>query len=341
MEPCPWRRIPTNGSQRGRGTDWVEPTLTSVKRARGRDCGDEAGDSSDQGRRPFGALQLLGVALAVLVLAACSDDSASGLDTSGEHRAEVEAEFRPDTNTSIVESVLYGHSSGAFELELAGYNLMSSCVQAAGFDWPAVKPTEALILADVQPIVRLLSVDDARSKGYGFSESTPAAQIGDPVGDYRSSLAPAQIQAFDALVSTCSETTRETLFADTRQYEDLRQQLEQKRLDFYTAFNSLDSIEALTQDWSDCMKSAGYQVHTPGDAVNLAWGPGIQGTSASPTQEFAVALADANCRVQTDYEATYIDEFLNAESSFVYENEALIVSLVQLRYGKLKAMPFS
>ncbi|QQS23691.1 MAG: hypothetical protein IPM43_09565 [Actinomycetota bacterium] len=273
----------------------------------------------------------------MLVVVSCGGDGESDLDTSGEHRAEVEADFRPDINTSIVDSVLYGQSSGAFELELAGYNLMSYCVQTAGFDWPAVKPTEALILADVKPIVRLLSVEGARSKGYGFADLTPAVQMGDPVGDYRSSLAPAQIQAFDTLVSTCSEDTRGALFADTRQYEDLRQQLEQKRLDFYTAFESLDSIEALTRDWSDCMKSAGYQVDTLSDAVNLASsteGPGIQGISVTPTREFAIALADADCRVKTDYEAIYIDEFRNAESSFVYENEGLIVSLIQLRYGR-------
>ncbi len=145
--------------------------------------------------------------------------------------------------------------------------------------------------------------------------------------------------AFDDIVGACRARTTSALFVDSLLYERRREELEAKRIDFYSAFSAAPQVAALAGAWSACMRLKGYDVQTISDAVQLAAAtrnPATQGESASPATEFAVALADAQCRVETNYEATYIELFRNAESAFVFENEALLLELIQLRYGKLQ-----
>jgi hypothetical protein len=277
--------------------------------------------------------------IATAAAAGCSGGSARPVDFTGSHRRQIEARFSPDSNVSVIDSVLYGASSGAFKLEHTGFTLMTSCVEATGFKWPATEPTASVISAEVKPILKRLPLSQAKAHGYGFSDALPHLPSGDPVADYNAALSTSQQTAYAKVIDTCGARTSSALFADKTKYERLREDLQTKRIDFYTSFSAAPPVVALTGKWSSCMQLKGYRVKSISEAVQLAAAtpePANQGTSASPKTEFAVALADAGCRVETNYEAAYIDLFRNAESTFVFENEALLVELIQLRYGKLQ-----
>lgn len=274
-----------------------------------------------------------------LPILGCSDSSGdeARLDFSGEHRLEMEAEFHPAENISIVESVLYGPSSDAVELEQTSYELIRACVEDAGFEYPATFPSSDLLLGEIQPILPTLSVEQAQSRGYGFSELPVTAQR-DSLAEYRAALeSDAHRSAFDSTLLHCAEAAHDTLFRDYGLYDEQRGVLESKRIEFYTAFDASDEVRSLEKEWSKCMGGAGYEVDAHWDAVGLAAGGQSvqQGHSPDISTEVRVAVADAQCRLATNFEQRYLDLFRDAESAFVFDNEALLLEVIDLRFGKL------
>ncbi|MEI8241013.1 MAG: hypothetical protein WCI22_16490, partial [Actinomycetota bacterium] len=70
--------------------------------------------------------------------------------------------------------------------------------------------------------------------------------------------------------------------------------------------------------------------------ANIAAANELAGAAGSGQGAKAIAIADANCRTATNYEAQYVELYRNAESAFVYEHRAQLLELLQLRYGKLR-----
>lgn len=270
--------------------------------------------------------------LALPSLSACS----SSLDFESSARAAVETRYEPESRLSIVDTLIYGADSGAYELELAGYEFMSDCVEEAGFDWTAARPTQALIAADTTPIIDSLSVDEAMTSGYGFAEPLAPHLAYDPVGAYADGLTSSQSPAFFDVVERCRAESRDLLFEDSLAYEANRELLESARIEFYDAFDAAMPVRELRDEWASCMSGAGHEVDTIEDAVRLASATDSvaeQGRSADPATEFTIAVADARCRAQTAYEDQFIDLFRRAEANFVEENEDLILTVRDLRYG--------
>lgn len=264
------------------------------------------------------------------VLASCSSGPTDS--APGSHRVEVLKQYWPDANVSIIDTLLYGTKSGAFELELDGYNAMSQCVAEAGFEWHAVRPTRALIEADVVPIVRPLSLEAAAAGGYGMASQarlSSATSITAGFDDYRNELSQTERDSFDAVTRQCRQSTNKVLFADRGGYELARQNLEKLRLDMSNRFSGLAGIRGLNETWSKCVTAAGFTIATPDDAPAFVISNGGQRDT-----EIEVATADARCRLADDYEARYLDTFYDLESSFVFDHQALILDVVQRRYTK-------
>jgi hypothetical protein len=99
--------------------------------------------------------------------------------------------------------------------------------------------------------------------------------------------------------------------------------MEEQRNQFIDAFNAASQVRALDAAWSSCMRGKGYAVANIAAAYEMAGAKDV-------------AIADANCRAATNYEAQYVELYRNAESAFVYEHRAQLLELLQLRYGKLR-----
>jgi hypothetical protein len=103
-----------------------------------------------------------------------------------------------------------------------------------------------------------------------------------------------------------------------------------KQNQFIEAFTASSPVQQLERTWSACMRTKGYNVAAITDAQQIADNGYLKATD--------IAVADANCRITTNYEASYIDLYRNAESAFVYANQQQIIDLWELRYGKLVAL---
>jgi hypothetical protein len=249
-----------------------------------------------------------------------------GLDFSGTHRAAMEAEFPPDPGAPMLESALIGSKSGAYELETKSRTDMVSCMKSVGFEFPLPPMTRATLAAEESQIIAPLKPEMAAKYGYG---RTPENALPDskPADEYRAKLSTLKQQLFDAAAGHCLSTSRSKAFADFTKYEARRVVMEGQRNQFIDAFNASSPVHALDAAWSACMKDKGFAVADIRAAQQLA-GPGGGST--------AVAVADANCRAATNYEAQYIELYRNAESAFVNEHRAQLLELLQLRYGKLR-----
>jgi hypothetical protein len=248
------------------------------------------------------------------------------IDFSGTHRAAMESRFPPDPDVPMLESAILGSKSGAYELEFASRSVMVACMNQAGFEFPLPTLTRAMIQADATPIIRRLSPAQAAVNGYD-SLSSPTDQP-KPADDYRATLDSLKQQAFDAAAAECGAKARDSAFSDFRAYEAARMPMEEQRNTFIDAFAASTPVKKLDAEWSTCMKDKGY------DLANIQGAYELAGASAARAKK--VAIADADCRVATHYEATYIDLYRTAESAFVYDHQAAILHLLQLRYGKLR-----
>ena len=254
-----------------------------------------------------------------------------GVDFSGAHRAAMEALFPPDPGESLYESTMIGSNSGAYELQGAIENAMNSCMKAVGFEYPVPPITRAMLQSDLAPIVRPLS--PAQAAQYGYQDPGDAAReayktaFDAAIKNYRDTLDSTGQQEFDAAQESCTGTAVNSSFADFAQYESLRVVMENGRNELTTAFAAAAPVQQLDRTWSACMKTKGYDVATTTDALVLA------GTETAKATE--IAVADADCRTATSYEASYIDLYRNAESAFMYDNQQRIIDLWELRYGKL------
>lgn len=258
--------------------------------------------------------------------------AAGGPDFTGVHRAAMEALFPPDDPpASLYESIMIGSTSGAYELQVALENAMNSCMKSVGFDYAAPPITRAMLQSDLAPIIRTLS--PAQAAQYGYQDPADAAREAHKtasdgaIKNYRETLDSTRQQTFDAAQESCSGTSITSPFADYAQYESLRVVMENKHNEFITAFAAAAPVRQLDRTWSACMKTKGYDVTTSTDALVLA------GTETANATE--IAVADADCRITTNYEASYVELYRNAESAFVYDNQQRIIDLWELRYGKL------
>ena len=258
----------------------------------------------------------------------------NGPDFSGAHRTEMEALFPPDPNASLYDSTMGGSASGADELQASIETSRHSCMAAVGFEYPVPAITRAMLQADLAPIIRPLS--PAQAAQYGYQDPADAtreafkAAFDSAIKTYRDTLDPTRQQTFDAAQDSCSGQAITSPFADYGHYESLRVAMENKRNDFTTAFAAAAPVQQLARTWSACMTTKGYDFTSISDAQNLA--------STETTKATAIAVADADCRITTNYEASYIDLYRRAESAFVYDNQQRIIDLWELRYGKLVSL---
>jgi hypothetical protein len=251
-----------------------------------------------------------------------------GLDFSGTHRAAMEAEFPPDPGAPMLESALTGSKSGAYELETASRQDMVACMKSVGFEFPWPALTRAAIESDVSPIIRSLTPESAARYGY---EGPPnvTAPSSTTAEAYRATLSALKQQLFDAAGQECRTRSTADTFTDYSKYEAHRVVMEEQRNQFIDAFNATPQVRALDAAWSSCMRGKGYAVANIAAAYEMAGAASGRGSKD-------IAIADANCRAATNYEAQYVELYRNAESAFVYEHRAQILELLQLRYGKLR-----
>jgi hypothetical protein len=78
------------------------------------------------------------------------------------------------------------------------------------------------------------------------------------------------------------------------------------------------AVKQALADWSQCMKTEGYTAATPFEATEIA--PHPEGGPASK-EEIAIALAEIDCKEQTDLVAVWFTEESKIQKAQIAEHQ--------------------
>lgn len=264
-----------------------------------------------------------------LAISACSNgDGAAPSEPLGFDEtvaADILARYPAPQGSSIVSWLLDGDLSRTAELTRLSNEYTFECMQAAGFtSYPLRNPPPASE-ANLATVITPLPAEQAASLGYTSPLATEKQQWVDPVQGFYDSLSPDQQQAFVLSNEACAASERDVIFnGQFEAYDTVRVDLQDKMLGLFNSFYASPQFGEVTEDWSECMKAAGYRFATPPAAADdmLA--------QDDKSAEIRVAQADAACRGKFGTEERVDDLFRLAEANFIAANESLIVEVMKL-----------
>ncbi len=239
--------------------------------------------------------------------------------------ADVLARYPAPEGSSIVSWLLDGDLSRTAELTRLSNEYTFECMQAAGFtSYPLRNPPPASE-TNLATVLTPLPADQAASLGYTSPTATEEQAWVDPVKGFYDSLSPDQQQAFVSSNEACAVSERDVIFnGQFEAYDTVRVDLQDKMLGLFNTFYASPQFQEVTEDWSECMKAAGYDFATPTAAADDMLAQGDK------RAEIRVAQADAACRGQFGTEERVDDLFRLAEANFIAANERLIVEVMNL-----------
>jgi hypothetical protein len=243
------------------------------------------------------------------------------LDFSGARTREAAAVFGNKPGYSAITVFLEGDGSHRWNREVEIHARTAACMAERGFpDDPPLSYTEKQLTNDfIRPIHLPLTVSEAAQRGYASSDSAVSSAPRPPVTEQPAGKG----QAYGDAEFHCGRAAMNSAFGSYEEYENLRQQLETKVVEFRKAFWIAGPVLALNRDWSRCVGGRGYHFDSPEMARQSATG------QSSSTVERAIAVADATCRAEVNYDKTLLTLFDSAEGAFALDNESLILSLKQ------------
>ena len=287
---------------------------------------------------------IVGGAIISTILVACSESDTTEVLA----QAEVASILRGmDEHTAFIQSV--------------EQQLIARCMERAGFDFvPA--PLSELHPPGSPFVGQTLSLETARREGYGLTELSyieeeHAGDSSDLNSEIYRSLSMAEQHRYDDVLWGSPDTvisvevddelavsnSGDGCVADARRtlYGDLTTWL---RLE-YIALNVLSEASIRVQEdrevitaqaeWSDCMTRSGYAFDEVGDAVNYAVAAYDRLVSQDPgaafDAEMTVAVADAACRVESEYDHALVAAQHRAAAQSVTERQADLLAAQELR----------
>ncbi|QIQ02633.1 hypothetical protein [Streptomyces liangshanensis] len=93
-------------------------------------------------------------------------------------------------------------------------------------------------------------------------------------------------------------------------------------------------VRSAIKDWSDCMKKSGYDVADPYDAVKL--NPS-SGNGQASQAEIATAIADIDCKKQTDLVKIWFEEETSIQHEQIAQNALALDELKKKNTAAVKA----
>ncbi len=305
-----------------------------------------------------GVLALSSVVFVVATLVGCATGAAdsatseegttdAGTTDAGTDEGRIQPEASP---LDPYLDILYGRDGGdeVTQRLVAQDEEIAECMSAAGFEYTP-KPAAYFEAERAAYVTQPDSREWVAVNGYGLS-TLGVTDYPDPNADYVASLSEAESQAYHlALWGTqnsvaggttgCSgsgDSASQPLSLSER-YAPLVEALERLYGDTIPSTDDAVSAEA---DWSGCMAGAGYPgLATRSDAQALATeveasspsGPRAAGTAvdaAKLAHEVEVALADFDCRAETQYDKRLRAVTHAGELRFLEENEHQLNALL-------------
>lgn len=235
-------------------------------------------------------------------------------------------------------------------LERAGNVLIARCMEPAGFQY--FGPTDVNVEAFVGAIqLGVLTPEVAASDGYGLFLPAPPDD-GDDIGQ----LMERGSRYFNSLSSSAQQRYLEVLQGagdagaaesesglqvpmDGCLGESRSELLGERSADVFETFNRVQFLQVNIWDepnvaqalgvWQDCMQEQGYRFESLDEAINYGLLIRADMVEAS-TDEIALALTDAECRIATGLIDTAERAFAEMNRAVIEENEELLITWAEL-----------
>lgn len=286
-------------------------------------------------RRP---VQLVTVAL-VLVIAACGTSSEAESPGSESEPAEAAA-----VRADLVE-IVAGAQRAMILAERAGNVLIARCMEEKGFEFHG--PT----ITDVGGVEHGLTVgsltpESAQEDGYGaYLPSSMGPDPTDPLleagREYYESLSPDDQQRYTEVLMGRGDEDSVVLESGIGINmggclgQSRRELLGDRVLEVYEVFNTVQflrvdvsedpAVREAERAWRSCVQASGYRFERPAEAV--AAGVVMRGDAIEPSpEEIALAVADAECRVESGIVQAAEEAFGRLNQEMLRENERLLAS---------------
>lgn len=202
--------------------------------------------------------------------------------------------------------------------ERAGNVLIEQCMEDKGFEYQAVTGTDVGVSTSGL-MVSALTVEVAAEEGYGPyvlvpGQPAPSEEIRQAGREHFQSLSEAEQQRY--LRALEGEGDRAAVMLDSGVSvvmggcvgESRRQLLGERVLDIFNTFHTVQflqvdvsadpAVRQAEQEWESCMRQSGFGFDRPQAAVEAALA--MRGNATEPSsEEITMAVADAECRVQS------------------------------------------
>lgn len=264
---------------------------------------------------------LLVAALALVASSSCAATSASEsvkVDLTGRMLPTADAKYPVAYGYSRISQLIEGDGDNRWQREVAIGFATADCMHRAGYDYPDIRWTKGQIVSDwVRPRHVALSVDDARTVGYG-----PQPTFSGPPETDDVDLAGEALAKYQDWELQCVVAARDVAFADFQTYEANREILETAVTEFEAAFSAAGATRDLLASWAQCVSDRGYKFLSPEESRAAAW-------SAAPAEARTIAVVDADCRAATDFDTRWWALYSSAEASFMLEHEELVLTVFE------------
>jgi len=134
-------------------------------------------------------------------------------------------------------------------------------------------------------------------------------------------------------MSGCQYEAQFKLYGDVTAWNQAELTVSRASFQIFGIVEGQKRVADLNAQWSDCMKVKNRVYAQPGDAFDagLKMSSGPDGSYIGPTEpEVALAVADANCRVSTGYDAALTEITNAALSQYARDNEGEVLKLIEI-----------
>ncbi|MFF2634081.1 hypothetical protein ACFVR6_14460 [Microbacterium sp. NPDC058021] len=295
-------------------------------------------------QRPTAAVALLGTAV-LLALTGCA-----GADADADPRSTLDyyldAAWGGDLGTPEQRAQLQRESERRDQL-------VAQCMSAAGFDYVAPGAAGDAGASEAVAAYEPDSRDWVQQYGYGIVTSpgqadavAPTGQLVDPNQDYVAALDDERRAEYyvalygggegESAAGGCHDWAQQELEGDNPLTSGEHTELIDAVNRFYAQLQTVPELVELNATWAACMTDAGHTGFTVqrdaetsiAEAVaeyygrQTAWVPDDPQLAALGDQEIALALADLDCREETDFRAREAAVTAAQEKTFVAEHRA-------------------
>jgi len=221
---------------------------------------------------------------------------------------------------SPIDAVLQA-DGGYLAQEQAIYDFRKSCMQDAGFEFNAPRPSVENLFEDRSPRLKPLLIDDATSDGFR-SLMTPSDEGTQP---------SVQSVEYEANLKSCTLAAPAFQAVQSEEYAAFRRKFFEKYYAFEARYKADKDVAALNKEWSSCASEAGYESDSPGEFLDK-YSPSDSALPVTETERSA-AIAYASCLKSVGYIEREAPIRRQREAAFVTENEELIHEMLAARYG--------